>query len=692
MRMKRVTSIVAALVMMFSLMAGIGFAPNAAAKVTSELPKTTGLFVAAWYNMSWDDELRKDVVITSKDQYGNTVPVDVQDQVIPYRDCENPEYLTKGIEEGWGFGMPPVESFWFDYVDGKKVTHVPASKLKVTHLDGSACNDVTVKESDQDSRLVDVEAKVMEPVMITYTGGKKNNKMILMPNLPAGFYTTDKRSAEGYISDDLKVVNGKQKEVYVHLSNDMLENSRYIVDFDKCLSVSYKDRDSDTDNDTVLTGADAAGYAKASVISDKDPHDMSYKVTLSGIAPNSDWMYVSFDYREYDVNEGEDKAEARGLGIWVNFVEGNVFEGAHPDAFGYSNGKIAIVDEGCYGKDANFSAPYGQPMYVSFRYTDADGNQSYITDKKDISLYQFTRGNDEQPSSVGDKLPDEILNLVQITQPNPDSPVLKIVIPKIEGMGEVCAAVGYKDQKPEAAQCIIIEAGEGIDCFYSTSKATPDTSITEISSDGTIDLTVYLGIEGGEWFKSAKYKYVTLIDENGNSLGSKVKVKDTKMSIDKENGIAFAKAITIPAGTLSGSAIMSVDVDIENNYGGNWTEKFRLYIPYKAPKKGTSFKAGGLTYTVTGKNTAVLAKVKASAKSVTIPAKVGAFKINGIGKFAMDGCKKLKKIVVKTSDIKLVGTLAFRGVPASAVATVPKAKKAAYEKLFKKQGYKGKVK
>ncbi len=691
MRMKRVTSIVAALVMIFSLMAGIGFAPSAAAKVTSELPKTTGLFVADWYNMSWDDELRKNVVITSKDQYGNTVPVDVQDQVIPYRDCENPEYLTKGIEEGWGFGMPPVDTFWFDYVDGNKVTHVPASKLKVTHLDGSACNDVTVKASDRDSRLVDVEAKVMEPVMIKYTGGKKNNKMILMPNLVPSFYTTEKRSVEGYIRDEVKVVKGKKKDIYVHLSDDMWESGRYKVDPANALSVSYWDREKE--DNVNLEGAAAAEYATVSVISDKDPHDMSFKVTLTGKAPSNNWLNVNFQFSEYDAEEGEDKATVRGVGIGVSFIEGNVFESAYQDAFGIKNGNLYVVDEYAFDKNNNVFTTFGQPLYVAFRYTDADGNQKYVTDVKDLSFYQHTWDEKTQTEGIGEKLPDSVLNAVKITQPDASSPVLKVVVPKNDAIDYIEAVVGYKDLKPDVNQKVFLRVNRWVsEGFFSDSKVNADNYLGDLTTDGTKDETLYFGINGGDWLKSAKYKYTKIVDESGNDVGKKVKAKSVTMTNAENKDFAFGQKLTVPAGTLTGSSFLTVVYDCENNDGETWTRSERLFIRVKAPKKGTKFTFGGATYTVTGKNTAVFAKVKASAKSVTIPARVGAFKINGIGKFAMDGCKKLKKIVVKTSDIKLVGTLAFRGVPASAVATVPKAKKAAYSKLFKKQGFKGKVK
>ncbi len=692
MRMKRVTSIFSAIVMVFSLIAGIGIAQEAEAKVKSELPKSTGLYVASWYSTSWNEELNKEIVRTDTDQNGNTVPVDSQDQAINYRDYENPDYLTKGISEGWGFGMSPVDTFWFDYVDGNKVTHVPASKLKVTHLDGSACNDVTVKASDRDSRLVDVEAKVMEPVMITYSGAKKNNKMILMPNLVPSFYTTEKRSVEGYVRNEVKAVKGKKKDIYVHLSDDMWESGRYIVDPAKALIVSYWDRDKQ--DEVSLEGTAASEFATVSVLSDKDPHDMSYKVTITGKAPdNNNWIDLRFNFRQYDANEGEGEAWEGNVNTGISFVEGNVFESAYPEAFGIKNGNLNIVDENSFGKNNNVFTTFGQPLYVAFRYTDADGNQKYVTDVKDLSFYQHTWDEETQTEGIGEKLPDSVLNAVKITQPDASSPVLKVVVPKNDAIDYIEAVVGYKDLKPDVNQKVFLRVNRWVsEGFFSDSKVNADNYLGDLTTDGTKDETIYYGINGGDWIKSAKHKNVLIVDEKGNDVGKKVKVSSVKMTDPEGRNFFFGEKITIPAGTLTGTSFLTVVYDCENNDGETWTRSERLFIRVKAPKKGTKFTSGGATYTVTGKNTAVLAKVKKTAKSVTIPAKVGAFKINGIGKFAMDGCKKLKKIVVKTSDIKLVGTLAFRGVPAGAVATVPKAKKAAYEKLFKKQGYKGKVK
>ncbi len=63
-----------------------------------------------------------------------------------------------------------------------------------------------------------------------------------------------------------------------------------------------------------------------------------------------------------------------------------------------------------------------------------------------------------------------------------------------------------------------------------------------------------------------------------------------------------------------------------------------------------------------------------------------------IGDSAFAGCKNLKKLVIKSKSISQAGTGAFRGLPKKAVAKVPKSCRKSYKKMFKKAGFKGKVK
>ncbi len=65
--------------------------------------------------------------------------------------------------------------------------------------------------------------------------------------------------------------------------------------------------------------------------------------------------------------------------------------------------------------------------------------------------------------------------------------------------------------------------------------------------------------------------------------------------------------------------------------------------------------------------------------------------IIGVGAKAFYDCKKLKKIIVKGTLLKKVGKNALKGIHKKAIIKVPKKKKKAYKKLFKKRGQKKSV-
>ncbi|MBD5106183.1 MAG: leucine-rich repeat protein, partial [Lachnospiraceae bacterium] len=74
---------------------------------------------------------------------------------------------------------------------------------------------------------------------------------------------------------------------------------------------------------------------------------------------------------------------------------------------------------------------------------------------------------------------------------------------------------------------------------------------------------------------------------------------------------------------------------------------------------------------------------------ITIPSKV-----NKIGSKAFYGCKKLKKITIKTTKLtkKKVGSQAFKGIAAKATIKVPKKKLSAYKKMLRARGVGAKAK
>ena len=97
----------------------------------------------------------------------------------------------------------------------------------------------------------------------------------------------------------------------------------------------------------------------------------------------------------------------------------------------------------------------------------------------------------------------------------------------------------------------------------------------------------------------------------------------------------------------------------------------------------STVKIDGVTYKVSSVATGALKNYKNLTK-VTVGKNV-----TKIGKNAFYGCKKLKKIVIKSKKLKSVGKNALKGIKKNATIDVPNSKKKAYKKLFKaKTGYK----
>lgn len=78
-----------------------------------------------------------------------------------------------------------------------------------------------------------------------------------------------------------------------------------------------------------------------------------------------------------------------------------------------------------------------------------------------------------------------------------------------------------------------------------------------------------------------------------------------------------------------------------------------------------------------------------SLTKVTLPSKV-----TKIGANAFNGCKKMKTITIKSTKLtsKSIASGAFKGLSKNVTIKVPKKQLKAYKKLFKKKGFKGKVK
>lgn len=116
----------------------------------------------------------------------------------------------------------------------------------------------------------------------------------------------------------------------------------------------------------------------------------------------------------------------------------------------------------------------------------------------------------------------------------------------------------------------------------------------------------------------------------------------------------------------------------------------------KAPKKGTVITVSGVKFKITNASTNGKGKVavsgvkKKNKKSLVIPAIVTykgvKYKVTAINAKAFSGCKKLKKITVKSKTITKVGKNAFKNIHKKCVIKVPASKLKKYKKLMKKKG------
>lgn len=117
----------------------------------------------------------------------------------------------------------------------------------------------------------------------------------------------------------------------------------------------------------------------------------------------------------------------------------------------------------------------------------------------------------------------------------------------------------------------------------------------------------------------------------------------------------------------------------EVDYAKSDSKKKTVTVPDKVVIKG-------ITYQVTGIANSAFANNK-KIKSVVIGKNV-----KKIGKKAFYNCKNLKKITVKATGLKSVGSKALKGIHKKAVIKLPKSKAKAYKKLFKKKGQASTVK
>lgn len=207
---------------------------------------------------------------------------------------------------------------------------------------------------------------------------------------------------------------------------------------------------------------------------------------------------------------------------------------------------------------------------------------------------------------------------------------------------------------------------------------------TSIDSTGaTVTVT---STEGGK--VEAEYKPAETTDKKvtvpSTTVVNGVETTITSIADDAFSGNKTVTEVTLPE-TIE---------EIGDNAFKGCTKLKKVTIPKNVEEVGKNAFAGCSSLTsVTIKSTTIKKIEQGAFKNCAKLTKITITKsVTTISKDAFSGDKKLKTITIKSSNIKSVGKNAFKGVPKNAVIKVPAKKKKAYAKLFKKAGFKGKVK
>ena len=236
------------------------------------------------------------------------------------------------------------------------------------------------------------------------------------------------------------------------------------------------------------------------------------------------------------------------------------------------------------------------------------------------------------------------------------------------------------------------------------------------------------------------YEVLTDAEEKYKSLTPAAKISITQVTVNKikdqyYTGKAKKPSLTI---TYKGSSLKvnkdytvsyknntkigtaTVTVQGEGNYTGEISKTFKITV-----KKNANYTIGNYKYKImdaktNGKGTVALSGVKSKkgnsikvADTVEIGGKkflvtsIGGSAFSGcskatsatigknvtkIGAKAFYNCKNLKKLTIKSTKLKSVGSRAFKGINKKASIKVPQSKLKAYQKLLKGKGQASSVK
>lgn len=215
-------------------------------------------------------------------------------------------------------------------------------------------------------------------------------------------------------------------------------------------------------------------------------------------------------------------------------------------------------------------------------------------------------------------------------------------------------------------------------------------------------------------YKDADYKKVDEAIEKANAL-KKDDYKDFSAVQEAIDKVIRGKNITEQAEVDQMAKAIEDAIAALEKKPVETEESQTPETPSQVPDQNKN-KIGIFTYRITGKNTAkmitstvngdkkknlrIFSTVKLNGKkykvtSVAKNALKGNKKVRTlvvgkttekIGKSAFQNCKNLKKIIIKSKNLKKIGSNAFKGISKNAVVKVPKSKKKLYTKLLRASG------
>lgn len=587
MALKKLTAVLTAVAVVVSGVAGTFAArEEVSASVTSDLPTVSGLYVSEYFDR---DENGK--VITDTDAAGNTLLVNGDGEQIRYQDQDNPEYLLNGVNDGWGFGFDNRDEKWFDYISDGKVTHVDPTELTVTHLDGTPCTDIAITASEEDARIAVFQVSKLERVRLTYKGAELNSTLIGVFDLRTGFYSSETMSLDSQITDhQLNVVSGRSKEFYFHMTDDW-DEARFDFDPDEAVRVRYWDGE----NEVEITGEDAKEFVELTPVSMGDPHHLIYKVKVLGKKTESGDYNFSMNYKEYNADHPDEKWDGdRNLDIKV--VESNVLYAADLDTLTVKGDRYVFPENTNYSNSMyNGAGSTMNSLYMLFKNSDEDGNQTYVTDPSMLTVYR-DKYDDEARKEVYTKVDSSVIRIEKVYA---DSALMKIsYLGKGAEFGNEYA-ITYNGAEPNAdnsknIMIAFVPARYNEFGTYSSAKVSNSNYAREFHTDGTEDTAIYgatVDVSNEIFWNnihSVEIKNMFLIDENGKDLSTKVSL-DSNTAFTEESGgkVIYGVKITIPKGTLNASARLRLVYEIQSTGGDGQENTYQMssdaYIFYSEP-------------------------------------------------------------------------------------------------------------